>query len=161
MLYTSSWSRLARTTSVVICTDCIGSCESNYLYDHGHSGPLLQCYFYMNPRTSYYLCTSSYSICVLSLNCKFCVNLLFMQCVSTKLLCSVEERLLVLWMISGRWKMKYHCWSYLRLQIQISKSIRITKSYPILVLILSYVGGTKVQTKRLNVIFSYDSTFEY
>jgi hypothetical protein len=30
MLYTSSWSRFELTTSVVIGTDCIGSCKSNY-----------------------------------------------------------------------------------------------------------------------------------
>jgi hypothetical protein len=30
MLYTSSWSRFAITTSVMIGTDCIGSCKSNY-----------------------------------------------------------------------------------------------------------------------------------
>ena len=31
MLYTLSWSRFELTTSVVIGTDCIGSCKSNYL----------------------------------------------------------------------------------------------------------------------------------
>ena len=30
MLYTSSWSRFELTLSVVIGTDCIGSCKSNY-----------------------------------------------------------------------------------------------------------------------------------
>jgi hypothetical protein len=30
MLYTSSWSRFELTTLVVIDTDCIGSCKSNY-----------------------------------------------------------------------------------------------------------------------------------
>jgi hypothetical protein len=30
MLYTLSWSRFELTTSVVIGTDCIGSCKSNY-----------------------------------------------------------------------------------------------------------------------------------
>jgi hypothetical protein len=30
MLYTSPWSRFQLTTLVVICTDCIGSCKSNY-----------------------------------------------------------------------------------------------------------------------------------
>ena len=30
MLYTSLWSRFELTTSVVIGTDCIGSCKSNY-----------------------------------------------------------------------------------------------------------------------------------
>jgi hypothetical protein len=30
MLYTSPWSRFELTTSAVICTDCIGSCKSNY-----------------------------------------------------------------------------------------------------------------------------------
>jgi hypothetical protein len=30
MLYTSHWSRFELTTSVVIGTDCIGSCKSNY-----------------------------------------------------------------------------------------------------------------------------------
>jgi len=30
LLYTSSWSRVELTTSVVIGTDCIGSCKYNY-----------------------------------------------------------------------------------------------------------------------------------
>ena len=30
MLYTSPWSRFVLTTSVVMSTDCIGSCKSNY-----------------------------------------------------------------------------------------------------------------------------------
>ena len=30
MLYTSPWSRFELTIPVVICTDCIGSCKSNY-----------------------------------------------------------------------------------------------------------------------------------
>jgi hypothetical protein len=30
MLYASAWSRFELTTSVVICSDCIGSCKSNY-----------------------------------------------------------------------------------------------------------------------------------
>ena len=30
MLYTSPWSRFELTTSVVIGTDCLGTCESNY-----------------------------------------------------------------------------------------------------------------------------------
>ena len=30
MLYTSSWQRFKLTISAVICTDCIGSCKSNY-----------------------------------------------------------------------------------------------------------------------------------
>ena len=30
MLYTSLWSGFELTTSVLICTDCIGSCKSNY-----------------------------------------------------------------------------------------------------------------------------------
>ena len=33
MLYTSLWSRFELTTSVVIGTDCIGSCKSNYRHD--------------------------------------------------------------------------------------------------------------------------------
>jgi hypothetical protein len=81
MLYTSSWSRFELTTSVVIYTDCIGSCKSNYPYNHGHSGPLLQCYFYMNPRTSYYLCTSFIcNLCLvyyLHVLCRFIVYAIF------------------------------------------------------------------------------------
>ena len=34
MLYTSPWSRFELTTSVVIGTDCIGSCKSNCLIVH-------------------------------------------------------------------------------------------------------------------------------
>jgi hypothetical protein len=36
---TSPWSRFELTTSVLIGTDCIGSCKSNYHNDHGHDGP--------------------------------------------------------------------------------------------------------------------------
>jgi hypothetical protein len=32
MLYTSPWSRFKLTTLVVIGTDCIGNCKSNYMY---------------------------------------------------------------------------------------------------------------------------------
>ena len=40
MLYTSPWSRFELITSVVIGTDCIGSCKSNYhTYNHDHYGP--------------------------------------------------------------------------------------------------------------------------
>ena len=38
MLYTSPWSRFELTASVVIGTDCIGSCIP---YDHGQGGPWL------------------------------------------------------------------------------------------------------------------------
>jgi len=37
MLYTSPWSRFDFTTSVVIGTDCIGSCKLPF--NHGHDGP--------------------------------------------------------------------------------------------------------------------------
>ena len=40
ILYTSPWSRIELTTSVVIGTDCIGSCNSNYSYS-----PLTICIF--------------------------------------------------------------------------------------------------------------------
>ena len=46
ILNTSPWSRFELTTSVVIGTDCMGSCcKSNYNvpYDHGHDGPSLWC----------------------------------------------------------------------------------------------------------------------
>ena len=36
MLYTSPWSRFELITSVVIGTDCIGSCKIQLPYDHGH-----------------------------------------------------------------------------------------------------------------------------
>jgi hypothetical protein len=42
MLYTSAWSRFELTTLVVIGTDCIGSCKSNYHMIHGHDGPSSQ-----------------------------------------------------------------------------------------------------------------------
>jgi hypothetical protein len=62
MVYTSLWSRFELTTSVVLGTDCIGSCKFELTtsvvigtdcigsckfklpYDHGHDGPL----FYKN-----------------------------------------------------------------------------------------------------------------
>jgi hypothetical protein len=42
MLYTSPWSRFELTASVVIGTDCIGSCKLNY-----HVAPLLRLCFLM------------------------------------------------------------------------------------------------------------------
>jgi len=39
MLYTSPWSRFELTTSVVIGTDCIGSCKSNYHTITSHDWP--------------------------------------------------------------------------------------------------------------------------
>ena len=41
MLYTSPWSRFKLTTSVVISTDCIGSCKSNYYTIAAMTAPLL------------------------------------------------------------------------------------------------------------------------
>jgi hypothetical protein len=40
LLYTSLWSRFKLTTSVVIGTDCIGSCKSNYHTITGTTAPL-------------------------------------------------------------------------------------------------------------------------
>ena len=40
MLYTSPRLRFELTTSVVIGTDCIGSCKPNLPFDHGHDGPI-------------------------------------------------------------------------------------------------------------------------
>ena len=39
-LYTSPWSRFELTTSVAICTDCIGNCKSNYHTITTTTGPL-------------------------------------------------------------------------------------------------------------------------
>jgi hypothetical protein len=41
MLYTSLWSRFELTTSVVIGTDCIGSCKSNYHTNTAMTAPVL------------------------------------------------------------------------------------------------------------------------
>jgi hypothetical protein len=41
MLYTSPWSRFELTTSVVIGTDCIGSCKSNYHAITATTAPLM------------------------------------------------------------------------------------------------------------------------
>ena len=45
ILYTSPWSRFELTTSVVIGTDCIGSCNSNYRY-HTITAPNNLCFHY-------------------------------------------------------------------------------------------------------------------
>ena len=44
LLYTSPWSRFELTTSVVIGTDCIGSCKSNY-----HTTTTAHIYIYKVP----------------------------------------------------------------------------------------------------------------
>ena len=44
MLYTSHWSRFEPTTSVVIDTDCIGSCKSNYHTITATTAPSLYIY---------------------------------------------------------------------------------------------------------------------
>jgi hypothetical protein len=44
MFYTSPWAGIEPTTSVVIGTDCIGSCKSvtsSYHHDHDHDGPYI------------------------------------------------------------------------------------------------------------------------
>jgi hypothetical protein len=48
MLYTSPWSRFELTTSVVIaiCTDCIGSCKSNYHTIMAITTPCVLCVLY-------------------------------------------------------------------------------------------------------------------
>ena len=43
MLYTSPWSRFELTTSVVIGTDCTGSCKSNYHTITATAVPLFSC----------------------------------------------------------------------------------------------------------------------
>ena len=43
MLYTLSWSRFELTTSVVIGTDCIGSCKSNYHTIMATTAPQVLC----------------------------------------------------------------------------------------------------------------------
>ena len=45
MLYTLPWSRFELTTSVVIGTDCIGSCKSNYHTITATTAPILECLF--------------------------------------------------------------------------------------------------------------------
>ena len=45
MLYTLPWSRFELTTSVVIGTDCIGSCKSNYHTITATTAPILVCLF--------------------------------------------------------------------------------------------------------------------
>ena len=45
MFYTSPWSRFELTTSVVIDTDCIGSCESNYHTITARTVPLSVCIY--------------------------------------------------------------------------------------------------------------------
>ena len=44
MLYTSPWSRFELTTSVVIGTDCIGSCKSNYHTITATTAPVVRIY---------------------------------------------------------------------------------------------------------------------
>jgi hypothetical protein len=48
MLYTSPWSRFELTTSVVIGTDCIDSCKSNY-----HTITATRAHIYMLERKTY------------------------------------------------------------------------------------------------------------
>ena len=45
-LYTSSWAGVEPTTSVVIGTNCIESCKSNY-YDHNGSTGLINAIIYV------------------------------------------------------------------------------------------------------------------
>ena len=45
MLYTSPWSKFEFTTSVVIGTDCIGSCKSNYHTITATTAPIDRCRF--------------------------------------------------------------------------------------------------------------------
>jgi hypothetical protein len=51
MLYTSPWSRFELTTSVVIDTDCIGSCKSNYHTITATTAPCIICQMSVNGLT--------------------------------------------------------------------------------------------------------------
>ena len=80
MLYTLPWSRLELTTSVLIGTDCICSCKSNYHTITAMTAPENRCkkneqihnlYVIFNQKNSYYLRNGSFIIVRLSLHCSF------------------------------------------------------------------------------------------
>ena len=59
ILYTSPWSRFELTTSVVIGTDCIGSCKNNRHTITATTAPQINLIFYDN---TWYMCTLIYSV---------------------------------------------------------------------------------------------------
>ena len=60
MLYTSPWSRFELTTSVVIGTDCIGSCKSNYHTITATTAPLS---FFIADLNEINICSNTYQYC--------------------------------------------------------------------------------------------------
>ena len=67
MLYTSPWSRFELTTSVVIGTDCIDSCESNYHTITGTMAPPMFLTFWKSKHWFIYISTKNYTNVVDSL----------------------------------------------------------------------------------------------
>jgi len=83
MLYTSPWSRFELTTSVVIGTDCIGSCKSNYHTNMATTAPLLLIIRSIN--VMYVTCGLSISS---SSDSTFCDLILFFDFLSSIFLCN-------------------------------------------------------------------------
>jgi hypothetical protein len=54
MLYTSPWSRFKLTTSVMIGTNCIGSCKSNYHIITALTIGILECKYIISHKMMYF-----------------------------------------------------------------------------------------------------------
>ena len=78
ILYTSSWSRFELTTSVVIGTDGIGSCKSNYHTITVTTAPICQLY-YFSSDVVYVISTEQVIFFVVSLLCYICIHLILCE----------------------------------------------------------------------------------
>ena len=70
LLYTSPWSIFELATSVVICTDCIGSCKSNY-----HTITVTTCLFAHSDVLHVLCCVFALFVFIL---CTLCCQFLWM-----------------------------------------------------------------------------------
>jgi hypothetical protein len=93
MLYTSLWSRFELTTSVVIGTDCTGSCKSNYHMITTMTAPIIIAYMisYMTSHISYLISYGSWIYKMLW------VRILIRERCTT--LCDKVFQ----WLVTGRW----------------------------------------------------------
>jgi hypothetical protein len=104
MLYTSPWSRFELATSVVIGTDYIGSCKSNYHTTTATTAST--CYLFLS---TCYFCLSSYSGVQLMIVLVFFALFVVVLCVQCCQFLWIVHPLLTLWFI---WRLfQIYIWS--------------------------------------------------
>jgi hypothetical protein len=103
MLYTSPWSRFELTTSVVIGTDCTGSCKSNYHMITTMTAPIIIAYMisYMTSHISYLI---SYGSWIYNYLCNRCLSpLMLWVWFPLRAMCTTLCDKVCQWLAAGRW----------------------------------------------------------